>query len=32
MAEAMRGFKIKPTYGSLIGIAFPDGLENIKIP
>ena len=30
MAEAMRGLKVKATYGSLIGLAFLDGLENIK--
>ena len=30
MAIAMKGLKVKPTYESLIGVAFPDGLENIK--
>ena len=32
MAEAMRGLKFKPAYESLIGVAFPDGLERIKFP
>ena len=32
MAIAMRGLKLKPTYGSLIGVAFPCGLENLKFP
>ena len=32
MAVAMRGLKLKPTYEQLIGVAFPDGLENIKFP
>ena len=32
MAEAMRGLKAKPTYGSLIGVGFPDGLEKNKFP
>ena len=27
MAEAMRGLKVKPTYESLIGVAFSDVLE-----
>ena len=30
MAEALRGSKIKPTCGSLIGVAFSDGLEHVK--
>ena len=32
MAESMRGLKVKPTYESLIGVAFSDGLGNIKCP
>ena len=31
MAEAIRGLNIKPTYESLIGVAFPSGLENIEL-
>ena len=30
MAIAMRGLKVKPTYGNLIGVAFPGGFEHIK--
>ena len=32
MAEAMRGLKVQPTYESLIGVAFSDGLEHIELP
>ena len=32
MAEAVRGLKVKPTYGSLIGVAFPYGCKHIKLP
>ena len=32
MAIAMRGLKIKPSYGQLIGVASSDGLEQIKFP
>ena len=32
MAKAMRGLKVKPTYESLTGVAFSDGLEHIKFP
>ena len=32
MAEAMRGLTIKPAYASLIGVAFSNGLGNIKFP
>ena len=31
MAKSMKGLKVKPTYEDLIGVAFPDGLEHIKI-
>ena len=30
MAEAMRGVRVKPTYESLIGLAFSYGLEHVK--
>ena len=32
MAEAMRGLNMKPTYESLIGVAFSECWENIKFP
>ena len=32
MTVAMKGLRIKPTYEQLIGIAVPDGLEQIKFP
>ena len=32
MAIAMRGLKVKPTYGILIGVAFSGGLERIQFP
>ena len=32
MANAMRGLKVKPSYGQLINVAVPDGLEHIKFP
>ena len=32
MAEAIRGLKVKPKYEDLIGVAFSNGLEQIKIP
>ena len=32
MAEARRGLSVKPTYGSLVGVAFSDGSGNIKFP
>ena len=32
MAVAMKGLRVKPTYGQLIGIAVSDGLEQIKFP
>ena len=32
MAIAMRGLKVKPTYGDLIGVANSDGLGNIQFP
>ena len=32
MATAMRGLKVKPSYGQLIGVAPSDGLEQIKFP
>ena len=32
MAIAMRGLRVRPQYESLIGIAFSDGLENVKLP
>ena len=28
----MKGLKAKPTYGSLVGVAFPDGSGQIKFP
>ena len=30
MAKPMKGLKVKPTYEELIGVAFPDGLEDVK--
>ena len=30
MAKSMKGLKVKPTYGDLIGVAFSDGLEHIE--
>ena len=30
MAIAMRGLRVRPQYEDLIGVAKPDGLENIK--
>ena len=32
MAIAMRGLRVKPSYGQLINVAIPDGLEQIKFP
>ena len=32
MAVAMKGLRIKPTYEQLIGVAVPDGPEQIKFP
>ena len=32
MAEAIRGLKVKPKYEDLIGVAFPNGLEQTKFP
>ena len=32
MAIAMRGWKVKPSYEQLIGVATSDGLENTKSP
>ena len=32
MTVAMKGLRIKPTYGQLIGVAGSDGLEHIKFP
>ena len=32
MAIALRGLRVKPSYGQLIGVAFPDELENVKFP
>ena len=32
MVIAMRGLKVKPNYGDLIGAASSDGLGNIKLP
>ena len=32
MAIAMRGLRVKPSYGQLINVAVPDGLEQIKFP
>ena len=32
MANAMRGLRVKPSYEQLIGVAFSDELENIKLP
>ena len=32
MAIAIQGLRIKPTYEQLIGVALPDGLEQIKFP
>ena len=30
MAVAMKGLRLKPTYGQLIGVAVSDGLEHIQ--
>ena len=32
MAIAMRVLKVKPIYEDLIGAAYSDGLEQIKLP
>ena len=32
MAIAMRGSRVRPQHEGLIGVAKPDGLENIKFP
>ena len=32
MAEAIRGLKVKPKCGDLIGVAVSDGLEQTKFP
>ena len=32
MTNSMQGLRVKPTYEDLIGVAVPDGLENIKFP
>ena len=32
MANAMQGLRVKPKYEDLIGVAFSDGLGNIKFP
>ena len=32
MANAMRGLRIKPSYGQLNNVAVPDGLEHVKLP
>ena len=32
MAFAMKGLRLKPTYGDLISVAVTDGLEHIKFP
>ena len=32
MAIAMKGLKVRPQYEDLIGVAKPDGLENVKCP
>ena len=32
MAVAVNGLRLKPTYEQLIGVAVPDGLEQIKLP
>ena len=32
MAIAMKGLKVKPTYEDLVGVAKPDGLEQITFP
>ena len=32
MTVAMKGLRLKPTYEQLVGVAVPDGLEQIKFP
>ena len=32
MAIAMRGLRVKPSYEQLVGVASPDGLEQIESP
>ena len=32
MANALQGLRVKPSYGQVINVAVPDGLENIKFP
>ena len=32
MAIAMRGLRVRPQYGDLIGVAKSDGLQNITFP
>ena len=32
MAVAMQSLRVKPKYEQLIGVALPDGLEQIKFP
>ena len=32
MAMSMKGLRIKPTYGQLIGVAVPDDLGHIRFP
>ena len=32
MALAMRGLRVHPQYGDLIGVAKPDWLEHIEFP
>ena len=32
MAQAMKGLRLKPSYGQLINVAVSDGLEHTKFP
>ena len=32
MAQAMKGLRLKPTYGQLIGVAVSGDLQHIKFP
>ena len=32
MATSMKGLRVRPSYGQLIGVAVSDGLENNKFP
>ena len=32
MSNAMQGLRVKQSYGQLINVAVPDGLEQIKFP